>query len=119
MGSIIHFDRLIAAVQHLSPVRKVVLALAIAATLVEIGFRLFAPRSKAYAQWTAGLEAIGGFWTAVLLSIVYFSALAVVNVAFRLSGKDPMDRSLLSAPSFWKAHEPNPLDPEGSARYQF
>ena len=37
----------------------------------------------------------------------------------RLFGKDPLDRSLAPEPSFWRAHEPNPLGPERAARHQF
>jgi hypothetical protein len=37
----------------------------------------------------------------------------------RLFGKDLHDRGLAPEPSFWRAHEPNPLGPERAARHQF
>ena len=113
------FHHVAARIAAWSPLRKGVLAFALAATLVEIGLRYGAPRSRAYAAWTSGLEAVGSFWTAILLSVVYFVPLSLVNLAFRLGGKDPLDRALQAEPSFWRRHEPNPLGPEGAARYQF
>ena len=34
-------------------------------------------------------------------------------------GHDPLDRRLAPEPTFWRAHEPNPLGPERAARHQF
>ena len=114
-----YWHRLVARIALISPFKKVLLALAITATIVEIVLRYGFPRSRAYAAWTAGLEAVGGFWTAVLLSIVYFLTLSFVNMVFRLTGKDPLDRRLGGGVTSWHSHEPNPLGPESAARYQF
>ena len=86
---------------------------------VELLFRRFAPQSRAYAAWKHAFESIGAVWTAVLLAIVYFVSVSVVSVAMRLFGKDPLDRSLRAEPTFWRAHEPNPLGPRAAARHQF
>ena len=86
---------------------------------VELLFRRMAPRSRAYAAWTRGIEAIGAVWTGVLLAMVYFVSVSLVSLGLRLSGKDPLDRALRPEPSFWRRHEPNPLGPAAAARHQF
>jgi len=98
---------------------KVLLGLATTVLVVELLFRRFAPRSAAYRRWTAAIEKVGMVWTAVILSIVYFTTVAVIGIAMRLLGKDPLDRSLRDEPTFWRAHEPNPLGPSAAARHQF
>ena len=87
--------------------------------LTELAFRGLAPRSAAYARWTAFFKAVGAVWTAVLLSIVYLLSVGPVSLGMRLLGKDPLDRSLAHEASFWRSHEPNPLGLEAAARHQF
>jgi hypothetical protein len=87
--------------------------------LIELGFRHLAPRSRAYRRWTAFFEAIGSVWTAVLLALVYVLSVGPIGLVMRLVGHDPLDRRLAPEPSFWRAHEPNPLGPERAARHQF
>jgi hypothetical protein len=87
--------------------------------LVELGLRRFAPKSRAYARWTAFFEGLGKVWTAILLAIVYVFSVGPVGLVMRLFGHDPLDRRLAPEPSFWRAHEPNPLGPERAARHQF
>lgn len=98
---------------------KVLLGLATCLMLGELCLRRLAPRSRFYAAWTRMFEGLGKFWTAVLLSVVYALSVGPVSLAFRLLGKDPLDRRLRPEPSFWRAHEPNPLGPEAAARHQF
>jgi hypothetical protein len=95
------------------------LAVATVVVLVELALRSFAPKSAAYARWTRLFQAIGSVWTAVLLSFVYVLSVGPVGLGMRLLGKDPLDRTLRREPSFWRAHEPNPLGPERAARHQF
>jgi hypothetical protein len=99
--------------------RYKVLVLATLVVLVELGLRWWAPRSRAYAAWTAFFKGIGAVWTAVLLAIVYLASIGPIGLSMRLAGHDPLDRRLLPEPSFWRAHEPNPLGPERAARHQF
>jgi hypothetical protein len=87
--------------------------------LVELGLRRFAPKSRAYARWTGFFEGLGKVWTALLLAIVYVFSVGPVGLVMRLFGHDPLDRRLAPEPSFWRAHEPNPLGPEQAARHQF
>jgi Saxitoxin biosynthesis operon protein SxtJ len=101
------------------PFRIRILAVAAAVVLAELGLRFFVSRSRAYAAWTAFFKAIGVVWTAALLSVVYLLSVGPVGLIMRLSGKDPLDRTLHAEPSFWRAHEPNPLGPEQAARHQF
>jgi hypothetical protein len=101
------------------PLRWKVLALAALVVLVELGFRRLAPKSRAYARWTAFFQGIGKVWTAVLLAIVYIFSVGPIGLAMRLFGHDPLDRGLAPEPSFWRAHEPSPLGPERGARHQF
>jgi hypothetical protein len=101
------------------PLRLKILALASAVVLVELGLRLLAPRSRAYAAWSAFFKGIGAVWTAIILSVVYLLSVGPVGLVMRLSGKDPLDRGLRAEPTFWRAHEPSPLGPEQAARHQF
>ena len=98
---------------------KVLLGLATTVLVVELLFRRFAPRSAAYRRWTAGIEKVGMVWTAVILSFVYFTTVAMAGIGMRLLRKDPLDRSLRDEPTFWRPHEPNPLGPAASTRHQF
>jgi hypothetical protein len=101
------------------PLRWKVVSFAAGVVAVELGFRRFAPRSRAYARWTAFFEGLGKVWTALLLAIVYVFSVGPVGVVMRLFGHDPLDRRLTPEPSFWRPHEPNPLGPERAARHQF
>ncbi len=103
----------------LSTAKKVILGLATLMFLVEVGFRTFAPKSKAYASWTKGIEAVGSVWTAVLLSIIYAGSVGPIAAFMRLLGKDPLERKIGSDPSNWHPHDPNPLGPRAAARHQF
>lgn len=98
---------------------RVLLGIASSMFLTELAFRRFAPKSRAYAKWAAGLEAIGAFWTAIILGIVYFVSVSLVSVFMKLFGQDPLDRRLDPEPSYWRKHEPNPLGIEAAARHQF
>lgn len=98
---------------------KVLLAVATAMFLIELGLRRFAPRSTAYAKWTALFHAIGAFWTAIILSLVYFLSVSAVSLGMKLARKDPLDRRLGPEPTFWRPHEPNPLGARAAARHQF
>jgi hypothetical protein len=99
--------------------RQKLLALASLVVLVELGLRHLAPRSRAYARWTAFFQGLGQAWTAVILAIVYVFSVGPIGLVMRLFGHDPLDRRLAPEPSFWRAHEPNPLGPERAARHQF
>ena len=95
------------------------LSLAVLILLTELAFRRFAPRSAAYARWTAFFRAVGAVWTAVLLSVIYLLSVGPISLAFRALRKDPLDRSLAREASFWRAHEANPLGPGAAVRHQF
>jgi hypothetical protein len=101
------------------PLRWKVVAAASLVVLVELAFRRLAPRSRAYARWTAFFQAIGQVWTAALLALVYILSVGPVGLVMRLFGHDPLDRGLAPEPSFWRAHEANPLGPERATRHQF
>lgn len=95
------------------------LVLASLVVLIELALRHLAPRSRAYKRWTAFFEGIGKVWTAVILALVYLLSVGPIGLVMRLAGKDPLERSLDPRPTFWHAHEPNPLGPERAARHQF
>ena len=101
------------------PLRYKILALATLVVLVELAFRRFASRSRAYRAWTGFFKGIGAVWTGVLLAFIYLLSVGPVGLFMRLFRHDPLDRRLASEPSFWRAHEPNPLGPERAARHQF
>jgi hypothetical protein len=98
---------------------KVLLGLATTMLVVELVLRRAAPRSAAYRRWTAAIHAIGAMWTAVILSIVYFTSVSVIGLLMRAFGKDPLDRALAAEPTYWRPHEPNPLGPAAAVRHQF
>jgi hypothetical protein len=98
---------------------RVLLALATTVFVVELVLRRVAPRSRFYAGWTKAFQTIGKFWTAVILSVVYFLSVALVSVFMKLRGKDLLDRGLQDEPTFWRPHEPNPLGPQAAVRHQF
>jgi len=99
--------------------RKVLFGAALAVFLIELAFRRFAPRSRAYARWKRGFEAVGRVWTGVILSIIYFVSVAGVSAFMRLFGRDLLDRTLVREPTWWRRHDPNPLGPQAAARHQF
>jgi len=101
------------------PWRVKVLALASLVVLVELAFRRFAPKSAAYKRWTGLFEGIGAVWTGVLLAVIYLVSVGIVSLFMRFRARDPLDRGLAPEPSFWRAHEPNPLGPLAAARHQF
>ena len=101
------------------PLRWKILGFATTVVLIELAFRYLAPDSRAYARWTRFFQGIGVVWTAVILAIVYIVSVGPVGLVMRLLGRDPLDRRLAPEPTFWRAHEPNPLGPEKAARHQF
>jgi len=98
---------------------RVLLGLATTVFVVELVLRRVAPGSRFYAGWTKVFQTIGKFWTAVILSFVYFLSVALVSVFMKLRGKDLLDRGLEDEPTFWRPHEPNPLGPRVATRHQF
>ena len=101
------------------PFRGKLLALAVVVFGIEVALRYLAPRSRAYARWTAFFQGIGEVWTAVLLALVYVFSVGPIGLLMRLFGHDPLDRRLTPEPSFWRTHEPSPLGPERAARHLF
>jgi hypothetical protein len=111
--------KLAARLAALPPHTKVLLAFATTVFVIELALRRFAPKSVFYRRWTGVFMAIGHFWTAILLGIIYFLTVSVVSFFMKLFAPDPLDRGLAAEPTFWRAHEPNPLGPEAAARHQF
>ena len=98
---------------------RILFTFAVTVTVIDQVLKRVAPDSKAYAAFKHGLESVGAFWTAIILSVVYFLSVSLVNVFFRLRGMDPLDRGLTPEPTFWRRHDPNPLGPLPAARHQF
>ena len=103
----------------LSPLKQGLIGFATTVFVVELILRRVARGTRLYAAWTSFFEALGVFWSAIVLSIVYFVSVAGVSVFMRLFGRDLLDRKLDPEPSFWRAHEPNPLGPVAASRHQF
>lgn len=103
----------------LSTFKKSVLGFACTVFVIEVVFRRVAPASKAYAAWTKFFQGIGKVWTGVILSVVYVLSVGLIGVFMKLFRKDPLDRSLAPEPTFWRAHEPNPLGAAAAVRHQF
>lgn len=98
---------------------KIVLTLVVVVALLELGVGRLAPRSRVFRAWKALVEGVGAAWTAVLLSIIYVLSVGPVSLAMRLFAKDPLDRKLDPEPSFWRAHDANPLGADAASRHQF
>jgi len=101
------------------PFRGKILVFACVVVSFELLLRRYARKTRFYAAWTHGFEAIGAVWTSVLLAVVYFASVSLVGLAMRLLAKDLLDRSLADEPSFWRGHEPNPLGAKAAVRHQF
>jgi Saxitoxin biosynthesis operon protein SxtJ len=101
------------------PHTRVLLVLATCILIGELVLRRFAPKSRFYKGWTHAFETLGLFWTAIILSIVYFFSVSIVALFMRLAGRDLLDRGIAQEASFWKTHEPNPLGPRAAVRHQF
>ena len=106
-------------VAHLPTHTKVLLTFATCVLLVELAFRRFGRRSRAYGRWTRGIEAVGAVWTAILLSVVYVVSVGPVSLFMKLARTDLLDRSKGNDATFWKPHEANPLGALAAARHQF
>lgn len=104
---------------HLPLHSRVLFTFAVSMTLVELVLRRVAPHSKVYAGWTRALKAVGAFWTAIILSVIYFVSVSLVSAVSRLRGHDPLDRTLRPEPTFWRPHDPNPLGVRAAVRHQF
>jgi len=101
------------------PLRWKIVGFATTVVVIEIAFRRLAPKSRAYARWTRFFEGIGAVWTTVILAVVYLVSVGPIGLGMRLFGNDLLDRRLKPEPSYWRAHEPNPLGAERAARHQF
>ena len=99
--------------------KQALLLVATTMFVVELILRRFARGTLLYKKWTAFFEGIGAFWSAIILSLVYFVSVAGIFVFMKLLGKDLLDRRLDKEPSFWRVHEPNPLGPMAASRHQF
>jgi hypothetical protein len=98
---------------------KILLTLATTVMVVELILRRVAPESRFYAGWKRAFETLGKFWTAVILSLMYFLSVSLVSLLMKVLGKDPLDRQMEGEPSFWRLHEKNPLGPRQASRHQF
>lgn len=98
---------------------KILLTLATTVMVGEMILRRVAPKSRFYANWKRVFEAVGSFWTAIILSVVYFLSVSVVSLLMKAFGKDPLDRQLKGEPSFWRAYEKSPLGDRAAVRHQF
>lgn len=98
---------------------KIVLGIGAVILFAEFFLGKLFPRSPVYRAWKAGVEGLGKFWTAIILSVVYLLSVGPVHLVMRLMGRDMLDRKLEPAGSWWRAHEPNPLGPDAAARHQF
>ena len=113
------FTRIAAKLAALPLHSRILLGLATTVFLTELALRRFAPKSAFYRNWTRAFLAVGHFWTAILLALVYFLGVSIVSLLMKVFSPDPLDRGLDPEPTFWRAHEPNPLGPEAAARHQF
>ncbi|MBN2369690.1 MAG: hypothetical protein JXO72_04315 [Vicinamibacteria bacterium] len=98
---------------------KVLLSLILVISLMEFVVQRIPALSRLYRGWNGAIRALGEFWTAVILSIVYALAVGPTNLAFRARRCDLLDRGLDGRSSVWRPHVPNPLGPEKAARHQF
>jgi hypothetical protein len=99
--------------------KQILLSLGCTLVAVELTLRRFAREKPIYKRWTHGIETLGAFWTAVILSIVYFFSVSFVSIGMKLAGKDLLDKGLAPEPTFWRTHEPNPLGRLAAVRHQF
>ena len=89
-------------------------------SLVELALRRLAPKSRAYRPLEPLLRGDRrGRGPPSSSAVIYVVSVGPIGLVMRAFGHDPLDRRLAPEPSFWRAHEPNPLGPERAARHQF
>lgn len=66
-------------------------------------------------RWMAAAMVIGTFNTRVLLTVAYYALITPVGLAFRLLGRDPLDRHPHTGDSYWTRRAPEP--PPSRERY--
>jgi len=96
---------------------RVALPAALAVLLVEQVFRRAAPRSHAYARWTAAFEAVGAVWATVILAALYVVVVGPVSLVLRLRRRDLLGDP--AEPGAWRAPEPAAMPPREAARHLF
>ena len=55
----------------------------------------------------------------MILALVYVFSVGPTSLVRGAVHADPLDRRFAPEPTFWRAHEANPLGPAGAARHQF
>ena len=73
---------------------------------------------KMYLAWMKLAHVLGWVNTRIILTFVYFFIMTPLSLVFKLIGKDPMNRKIGVADSYWIKREPQVFD-KGSYRRQF
>lgn len=91
-----------------------------AAAAILVGFGLFAPGllRPAHRSWMAGTHALSSFNTRLLLGLIYFLVMTPTGMIMRLVGRDPLNRQLRDADSYWVPHR-RPRDVKSAMERMF
>lgn len=92
---------------------------ALAVLVIEQVFRRAAPRSRAYACWTATFQAVGAVWTTVILAVLYVVVVGPVSLVLRLRRRDLIDDPTAPGASAWRAPAPATMPAREAARHLF
>jgi hypothetical protein len=61
-------------------------------------------RGPIYRGWVRATYPIGWLISHALLATIYYAVLTPLGLVFRLFGRDPLQRSLTQAESYWQEH---------------
>ena len=98
---------------------KVILTLATTSFVIEMTLRAWGRSTAAYAAWHRAMEAIGQFWTAIILGVVYFVAVQLTSHLMKIFGAKQPRTPGKSDGTFWLRPSPTPLDAPSAARRLF
>jgi hypothetical protein len=98
---------------------KVILTMATTSFVVEMTLRAWGRSTAAYARWHRMMEAVGQFWTAIILGVVYFVAVQLTSHLMKLFGAKKRRAPRTSGGTFWLRPSPTPPDAPSAARRLF
>jgi len=84
---------------------QVLLTAATTVFVIDLALKYTVRRSRVYAVWTKGLRAIGNFWTAIILAVVYFVPIGLTHLIVRAMGRDILDREIRDESSLWRVRD--------------
>lgn len=93
-------------------------ALVVGGALVILGLALPKSLEPVYRAWMWVGHTLGTFNTRLLLGLIYFLVMTPTGMIMRLVGRDPLNRQLRDADSYWVPHR-RPRDVKSAMERMF